>query len=504
MGNAFLIGVAVAVAMLASLGLARRTELPAPVFLVLAGLGVSFVPQVPDVILRPDVVFFVFLPPLLYSAAFFTTPRDLRRNWLPISLLAVGLVLATLFAVAGAVAAGPVALGWGAAFGLGAIVSPTDPVAAGGVLSRLGAPERLRTILEGESLVNDGVALVVYALAVAAATGGGFSVTHGVFRFFEMAAGGIALGIALGYVVAKVRRHVDDIEQEIVISLVTPYVAYVGAERAHLSGVLATVATGVFLGWRSEGLFRPRTRLQANAFWEILTFLLESVLFVLLGAQLPVVLRGLGDYPPWQLAGWSLLVFAVVAGVRLAAHLAAPVSSWRQRLVLGWSGMRGAITLAAALALPLDFPRRDLVLFLAFTLVLGTLVAQGVSLPYLVRGLGLSTRAEATRRELDARMRMTEAALARVEELAAGGEAGAATLGPLRQQYEGRLERLCSRADGDRDRQLTGQYSHAVREAIAAQRSALRQLQQERRLDQDATRRLQRELDLEESRLGGR
>ncbi len=504
MGTTFLIGVAVALTVLGSVALAQRTEVPAPVFLVLAGLGVSFVPGLPEVILQPDIVFYVFLPPLLYAAAFFTSPRELRANWVPISLLAIGLVLATLFAVAGATALLIGSLGWAAAFGLGAIVAPTDPVSATGVLGRLGAPRRLRTILEGESLVNDGVALVVYRLAVAAAVGGGFSVLHGTIRFVEIAAGGVAIGIAIGAAVAWVRRYVHETQLEIAISLVTPYLAYVGAERAHVSGVLATVAAGVYLGWRSAGIFRPQTRLQAFAFWEVLTFLLESVLFVLLGAQMPVVLRGLGGFSDGQLVWYAVLVVGAVVLTRLTAHLLAPVATWQARLVLGWSGMRGAITLAAALALPLDFPQRNLVLFLAFMVVVATLVLEGVSLPWLIRALGLSHGEELTRRELEARLRLSEAALARIEDLAGDEDVEVESLDPLRRQYEQRLELLAEQLEHRDGEEANGRrsYRRLHHELLAAQRSALRRLRREEGLDPDTARRLQRELDLEESRLG--
>jgi CPA1 family monovalent cation:H+ antiporter len=501
--NAFLIGVALAVAVLASVWLSRKTEVPSPVFLVLAGLATSLVPQLPQVILQPNVVFFVFLPPLLYSAAFFSSPSDLRRNWVPISLLAFGLVLVTMFAVAGASAALVGTLGWAAAFGLGAIVAPTDPVSSTSVLSRLGAPQRLRTILEGESLVNDGIALVVYRLAVSAAVGGGVSVLWGAERFGAVAAGGVAIGLALGFGIAQLRTRVHDPQIEITISLVTPYLAYIPAERAHVSGVLATVTTGLVLGWRSNGIFRPQTRLQAYAFWNVLTFLLESVLFVLLGAQIRVVMRGIQGVSAHTLGWDAAAVVGAVVAVRLLSMLAAPAASWRARLVLGWAGMRGAITLAAALALPVDFPQRDLVVFLAFLVVLATIVVEGISLPWLVRGLGLARGGEASRRELDARRQMTEAALARIDELAAEEDVGVDALDPLRRRYESRLERLSDELDEDRDGDGRVDFGRLQRDLVAAQREALRRLRRDRELDAETARRLQRELDLEESRLGG-
>jgi Na+/H+ antiporter len=487
----FLIAVAVGAAVVLSLALSRTTDVPSPVVLVLAGIGVSFAPGLPAVILKPDVVFYVFLPPLLYAAAFFTSPRDLRANWLPIALLAGGLVLLTMFAVAGA-SASATGIGWGAAFGLGAIVAPTDPVSATAVLGRLGAPQRLRTILEGESLVNDGVALVVYKLAVGAALGASVSIASGTLRFAEMAAGGIAIGLVLGAVVSLVRRRVHDTEIEIVISLLTPYVAYVPAERAHVSGVLATVTTGVFLSWQSSGIFLPQTRLQAFAFWNVLVFLLESILFVLLGAQLPVVLRGLGGYGGWSLGWYAAATIAVVMMTRLVSQLAAPRASWRARVVLGWSGMRGAITLAAALALPLDFPHRNLVLYLAFMVVLGTLVAQGVTLRWLVGRLGLAGGERAAAAEHEARRAMLEAALARAEDMDGAGAGD--ELAMIRRRLEERLARL-----GEPD--LADSSAALTRELIGAQRAELDRLARAGDIDVDTVRRLQHELDVEEVRL---
>jgi CPA1 family monovalent cation:H+ antiporter len=266
--------------------------------------------------------------------------------------------------------------------------------------------------------------------------------------------------------------------------------------------VLATVSAGVFLGWRSAGIFRPQTRLQAFAFWDVLTFLLESVLFVLLGAQLPVVLRGLGGHTPLALAWYAVAVVGAVVATRLATHLLAPVASWQERLVLGWSGMRGAITLAAALALPLGFPQRDLVLYLAFMVVVATLVVEGVTLPWLIRRLGLSRGEELSRRELEARMRMTEAALARIEELAADEDVDVEPLEPVRRSLENRAERLAEQLDerGDGQRR-DGDYGRLRRDLLGVQRSTLRRLRREEGLDADLVRRLQRELDLEESRL---
>ncbi len=511
----FLIALAVAVVVIASVPFEKSSGLPGPVFLVPAGVGLTFVPGLPDIVLRPNVIFYLFLPPLLYSAAFFTSPREWRQNWRPITGLALGLVLATVFAVGGVLGAAVAGLGWAAAFVLGAVLAPTDPVSATGVIGRLGAPERLRTILEGESLVNDGIALVIYSIAVSAAVSGSFSVLHGFVRFVEVAAGGVAVGVAAGWILGQIRRRVHEPRLEITISLLTPYAVYLPAEQAHVSGILATVTTGAFLGWQSKGLFSAQTRMQAFAFWDVLTFLLESALFVLLGAQFPLVVRGLGSQSSASLAWYALLAFAVVVTVRMVWQFTVPhfvhaldarfrelrsPTPARERLLLGWAGLRGAVTLAAALSIPLAMPGRQLVLFLAFSVILATILVQGTTLPLLVRVLGVAEPAAVQRRELEARVKLDEAALDRLEELAAEQDVGAETLEPLRRHYTSRIERQTAHLE-ERDGADDGiQPEQLQLDLIGAQRDQLRALRRRGAIDSATARRLQRELDLEESR----
>jgi Na+/H+ antiporter len=512
----FLIALAVAVAVIGSAGLEHASGIPAPVFLIPAGVGVSYVPGLPEVVLGPKVVFFVFLPPLLYSAAFVTSPREWRANWRPITTLAVGLVVATMFAVAAVTEVLIGDLDWAAAFVLGAVLAPTDPVAATGVIGRLRAPARLRTILEGESLVNDGVALAIYSIAVAAAVSGSFSVLHGFVRFLEVAAGGIAIGIALGWLVAHLRRRIHDPLLEITISLLTPYLAYLPAEEAHVSGILATVTTGAYLGSQSEGIFRAQTRLQASAFWGVLTFLTESALFVLLGAQLPLVISGLSGHGTTSLVADAVLAFGVVVAVRLAWQFTVPhlvhaldvrfrelrsPMPGRERFLLGWAGMRGAVTLAAALSIPRDLPARQLVLFLAFSVILATILVQGLTLPLLVRALGLAEPEEARRHELDARVRLAEAALNRLDEIAAEETFEAEAVEPLRRLHAGRVERHTAELEEEEDGQPSEPSIERLQvELIRAQRDMLRRLGEQGDVDPATARRLERELDLEESR----
>jgi len=514
----FVLGLVVAIAVLASAGLSRLVEVPYPVFLVLTGLVASFVPGTPTFHLAPDVVFYVFLPPLLYYAAFLSSPRALRANWLPIGLLAVGLVLATTIItafVADAVVAG---LGLGAAFVLGAIVAPTDPVAAAAVFNRLGVPRRLTVVLEGESLVNDGVALVLYGLAVAASLTGTFSLAHGVLRFVEVVAGGIAWGVVVGYAIVQARRRIQDAGIEITLSLFTPFIAYLPADRAHVSGVLATVTAGLVIGSRTEGLFRPGVRLQARAFWDQLDFLLNSVLFVLLGLQFRDVVAAQHGRSVGALVVEALVVSAVVIGVRIGWQFAVPArvwtigrnrdtapATWRERLLLGWGGMRGAISLAAALAVPITIAGRAEVVFLTFVVILVTLVGQGLTLPALVGALRLPGEREWSPEEAIARLEAAQTALDRLDELEEEARIGEEPLRRLRELYRARF-RACQAALSGEDgraalREPRMRYSELRRDLIDVERATLIDLRDDGRLRNDVLRLIERDLDLEEARL---
>ncbi len=514
MESPFLLGLVIALAVLTSAGLSRVLAVPYPVFLVLAGLVASFVPGAPVFDLRPDVVFYVFLPPLLYYAAFLTSPRALRRNWKPIGMLAVGLVLVTMTAVAFAARAVVPELELPAAFVLGAIVAPTDPVAATAVIDRLGASRRLSVVLEAEGLLNDGIALVLFGLAVSAATSGSFSVGHGILRFAEVVVGGVAWGAFVGWAVSLARRRVHESSLEITLSLFTPFIAYIPADRAHVSGVLATVAAGLFLGSRSEGLFRPGTRLQARAFWDQFDFLLNSVLFVLLGLQFRHVVAQIPGTGTLQLVWEAAAISAVVIGVRALWQFVARVPgwavSWQERLVIGWGGMRGVISLAAALSVPLSvgeqgFQDRAMVLFLTFAVILATLVVQGVTLPYVIRRLRVGG-GEGSPSTVGVRIAMIDAALERVDELAADDDHPQDLVSELRERFE-RERRLLEgerEAEGseESERLRLTDYRAMERQLVQAQRDALNRCYREGRIDAQEVRALRRELDLEASLLG--
>jgi len=499
--------------------LARLVRVPYPILLVLGGLMLGFLPGMPAVELPPELVLVAFLPPLLYWAGFFSSPRDLRADARAISLAAVGLVLATTVAVAVAAHAAVDGLGWPAAFALGAIVSPTDPLAAAAIGRRLGVPRRLITVLEGESLVNDASALVAYRLAVAATVSGTFVAWQAGLRFVVGAAGGVAVGLLVGWLIAELRRRLDDPVVEIVLSVVSGYAAYLPAELLHVSGVLAAVTTGLYVGWRAPQLASASTRLLGFSFWEVLVYLANAVLFILVGLQLHPILGGLGGTAVAVLVGQAVLVSAVVIVVRLAWVFSVPYlirlldrrSSQRarrvgarERLVLGWSGMRGAVSLAAALALPLDFPMRNLILFLTFAVILATLVVQGLTLPTLIRRLRIPDDGAEQREELRARLAATHAALDRLDELALADWTRDDTVERLHGMFEFRRRRLKERAgiwedDGAEDRSLA--YQRLLRELLVAQRQAIVGLRNQGQISNDVMHRIERELDLEDTRL---
>jgi Na+/H+ antiporter len=505
--------------------LSRFTEVPYPILLVVGGLALSFTPGLPDVRLDPDVVFTIFLPPLLYVAAFFTSVRDLRANIRPITFLAVGLVFVTTAAVG--VVGHQLGLSVAAAFVLGAVVSPTDPLAATAIARRLHAPRRVVTIIEGESLVNDGTALVLYSVAVTAAATGSFSAVHAGVDFFGGILGGVAVGLASGWLVAQVRRRLPETLPEVTLTLASPYFAYLPAEILGVSGVIAVVTSGVYVGWVSPELSGPNQRLQGFATWEVLQFVLNAALFVLIGLQLPVVVGALHGVSAGELIGEAAAIAGTVIAVRLlwvvpATYLPRMLSRrLRERdpapplshtIVVAWTGLRGAVSLAAALALPLTaagggpFPNRDRIVFLAFVVVLVTLLVQGLSLPALIRRLGIADGGEDGRHEDEIRVRAAQAALARIDELEEEPWVRDASAERLRDLYEYRLERFRRRAEEDGGRSelddQTADFARLRVELINAERDALLGLRRRGEITEEVMRRIERDLDLEESRVG--
>ncbi|MDB6066246.1 MAG: Na+/H+ antiporter [Pedosphaera sp.] len=523
------VGLLVAVAGLA--WLARKIQIPYPILLVLGGLLLALIlemiPGLPRIHLNPDLVFLIFLPPLLYPAALYTSWRDFHANLRPISLLAIGLVLVTTCSV-GLVAHSLIpGLPWAAGFVLGAIISPPDAVAAAAITERLHVPRRVVTIIEGESLVNDATALVAYRFAVAALLTGSFSLAGAGLQFLAVSVGGIAIGLATGWLASHAQRRLDDPPVQITISILTPFVAYLASEQFHVSGVLAVVTAGLYLGWRSPEIINSRMRLQSGPVWEMIVFILNGFVFILIGLQLPEVLEGLpkksGSVS--RFTGYAILISMLVIVVRFVWVIAAtylprwlsrklrerdPLPPWQNILIVAWTGMRGVVSLAAALALPFTmrneaaFPYRDLIIYCTFVVILVTLVLQGLTLPLLIRWLKVVDSGESEEEERDARLKANQAALARLAEMEEHDDYPAELLQRLRVEYDDRVRQLeiCEQTDNDGARHLfSADYEHLQQEALNVERQTILQLRNERVINDEVLRRIQRDLDLAEARL---
>lgn len=518
--------------------IARVLRVPYPILLVLGGLILALLPIVPNIPLDPELVFLLFLPPLLYFAAFTTSIRDFRVLLRPILSLAVGLVLATTVVVAVLLHMLLPELGWPVAFAFGAIVSPPDAVAAAAVFRGLGVPQRMVTLLEGESLINDATALVTYRVALGA-TAVAFSAGEIAIRFVVVGVGGALVGLAVAMFVGWLRGRLDDPPVEIALSLLTPFAAYIPAERLGLSGVLSAVAAGLYIGWRAPYIMSPDVRLRGRAVWEMVVFILNGLVFILIGLQLSTILPALASLTqlPSMLSvvGLGLLLSLAVIIVRLAwvfldAYLRwwffklwpwslrrsrseqlAP--NWRETFVVGWAGMRGVVSLAAVLTLPEATPERELLIFLTFFVILVTLVGQGLTLPWLIRALkvGVDARAAAYQ-ELLARRATTEAAMARIEQLKEEWPTHLPLIDTLRSQYTHRASHLgdvpgagsegLDGFDGVEgvDQELL--EHHLIRRAVIdAERAAVLELRERGEIDDEVWRQIQQDIDLEELRM---
>jgi monovalent cation/hydrogen antiporter len=520
-----LVLLALLVAAAGLLVLAPILRIPYPILLVLGGLGVGFVPGAPHLELQPEIVLVGFLPPLLYSGAFFTSLRDLRTNARAISLLSVGLVLATLLTVAAVCHAFVDGLSWPVCFVIGAIVAPTDAVAATAIASRLGLPRRLVTLIEGESLINDATALVAYAFAVAAVVTGHFSLWHATWRFGVDVVGGVAIGLATGMVIRQLRRRINHSPTEIAIALLSGYFAYLPAEAAGVSAVLAAVTVGIYVGWYTPELTTFQTRLQGDAVWEIFTFLLNAVLFGLVGLQLRPILDSLEGRSTGSLLADGAIVAVAVILTRLVWIYPAtyiprwawkrirerdPYPPWQHPALIGWAGLRGAVSLAAALALPLSidsgepFPQRSFVIYIAFCVIMATLVLQGLTLPAVIRLLRLEEDGISDKEETKARIHAAEAALGRLEELAGEDWVRPETAERMRGAYRFRASRFAARFDDDDDGEIeerSQSYQRLRRELLDAERMAVLELRRQGRINDTVMNRVQRDLDLEDARL---
>jgi CPA1 family monovalent cation:H+ antiporter len=505
---------------------ARRFAIPYPVVLVIGGLALGFIPGLPTIELEPDVVFILFLPPILFAAGYFTSLRALRLKATPIALLAVGLVLFTTVIVAVVAQALVPTMSWAAALTLGAIVAPPDAVAATTIFQRLGVPRRIVVVLEGESLLNDATALVAYRVALGVAMGTtAFSLADAGTTFVVAAAGGVALGLLVGIVVAWLVARIDDEVFSVIVTFLAPVFAYVPADKLGLSGVLATVVAGIWVGLHAPQALSSRVRVSGFASWQILLFLVNGAVFILIGLTLPGALARLGDRSPG-----GLLVLA--AAVSLAAILArivwvfpamllpylvrrrrarpgspvVPLPEGRHLTIIAWAGMRGVVSLAAALALPLDFPERDLIIFLTFAVILATLVGQGLTLPILINRLNIDDGAAGTdQEEAFARYVTSDAATARLEELAEEWPGHLELIDNLRAQYDHQSRHAVSRQDPDESDEEAEQELLEHRQirmgVLTAEREALLALRDRGAISDDVYRRIERDLDLEEIRM---
>ena len=532
-------GLELAVVLLAAAAALRivagRLNIPHPILLVFGGLALAAIPGLPRIGLEPETLFLLFVPPLLYLTAFTTSLRDFRAQLGPIARYGTVVVLLTMAAVAAVAHALLPEITWPAAFVLGAIVSPPDPVAAVAVMRKLGAPRRIMTLLEGEGLVNDATALVAYRIGVAAVVTGAFSPGRAALQLLVTGAGGAALGLGIGWLIGQVRRRTPKFPiVENTISLLTPFLAYIPADWLGLSGVLAVVAVGLYLGQQGPRIVSAATRVQAESMWSMIQFLLESFIFMLVGLELPYVLHALQSHTLAELAGYGAVValaaifvrlvytFAAVLLLRIArrrrGHPAEP--SWQEATFIGWTAMRGGDSLVIALALPFStaagqpFPARELIIFLTFAVIFDTLVLQGLTLKPLLRWLGLRDGGELDDEEAHARRVAAEVGLRRLDEEGRRDGVDPEVVGYLRKKYAGRVDRWSARdreahgADdpehrdlADRDgsgaeRDATG-YRRLRSAMIDAERRAIIDLRDQGAIGDEVLRRVQRDLDLE-------
>ena len=502
---------------------ARKLSAPYPIVMVLGGLALSFIPAVPNIKLDPDLVFLIILPPLLYSAAWNTSWRDFRINIVAITLLAFGLVGFTVIGVAFVAPYVFPGFDWRLGLLLGAIVAPTDAIAASSIARRIGLPERIVDILEGESLVNDATGLLAMEFALEIITHNRIpTVGEGLLKLLWLTIGGILVGLALGWLIAQIERRVEDATIEITLSILSPYVVYLAADQLRASGVLAVVTAGLYLGIRSPWLFSPATRLKIWSVWEALTFILNGLVFVLIGLQFHVIRMSIRDYGLSTVIFYGTLFSLVLIALRLLwVFPGSRISYWcntrilkrhirlatnKEIFVVGWTGMRGVVSLAGALALPVtlmdgsSFPHRDAIVLFTFCVIFVTLVLQGLTLPPLIRFLGLAGAAGPNCEELEARRIVTQSAIDHLENSRESDEVRAEDVyDDLMHHYQHRLESL-DQANGTAA--LAHNHFTALSlETLGVERQTAIRLRNEGRINDTVLRRIERELDLNESRL---
>ena len=510
-------------------GVARRFAISYPILLVIFGLVCSLLPHVPRIQLPPSVVFLVILPPLLYIAAWQTSWREFKYNLVSISALAVLLVFFTAIGVAFAAEWWLPGFDWRLGFLLGAVVSPTDAVAATSIARKVGMPQRIVDLLEGESLLNDATGLLALEFGVQMVVQGTTpTVAHGLLEFAWLTIGGALIGLLVGMTVTWLERWVDDGPVEIALSIIVPYAVYLAGDAVKASGVIAVVVCGLFVSRQSSTFYSPKVRLQAMAFWDALEFLLNGLVFVLIGLQLPYVLAGIQGRSKLSLLAYGLAFSAILVLLRMAWMFPSARTAWwirtrivgqiyekpkpNQVFVVGWCGMRGVVALAAANSLPLTlsdgspFPQRSFIIFLTFFLILVTLVLQGFSLPWVIRILGLPRGNTGICEETEARSLLTQAAIdfLRDRRSSADGETQRHLHDDLLHEYEHKITEIIQCApNGKSPKDDAGGLTmgHLLLETIRRERQELNLLRASGRVGDSLHRTLERELDLSESQL---
>jgi len=499
-----------------------KIRIPYPILLVLVGLGIGFVPGLPRLDLDPDLIFLLFLPPMLYADAWYTSWPDFKAASRPISLLAIGCVIFTTCAIAWVAQALIPGVGWPEAFVLGAIISPTDTIAATAATQGLSVPKRVVTIIQGESLVNDSTGLIAYRFAVAAVVTGTFSLTDATVQFFVVAGGGVLIGLGIGYVFKWIHQITpDNATTDTTLTFITPFVCYLVADHLGLSAVLAVVACGLLLSRKANEFLSQKARIQAIATWDTVVFIMNGIIFILIGLQLPYVLDAIQKFSLGDLILYGLIISGAVILIRIIwVYPGAYVPRWLSKkiresepetnvkgvTIVAWSGIRGVVSLAAAMALPLTvandsaFPNRDLIIFLTFSVIFATLVLQGLSLRPLIKWLGVKSDGREVRDELEARLRIASGVIEHIEENYSLLKDD--ILNQIKTKYEIRIQRI--RKDQSQQKlndEVIREFLNIQHELLQTERKMVLQLRNEGKISEDVLRRIEYELDLEETRL---
>ncbi|QEC68083.1 Na+/H+ antiporter [Panacibacter ginsenosidivorans] len=520
-----IIGLLFCVSMLSMLS--EKLHIPYPIFLVIAGLLISIIPGMPVIKLDPNLVFLIFLPPLLYAAAWNTSWHEFWSAKRPISMLSFGLVIFTSGAVAFAAHAMIPGFSLAMGFLLGGIISPPDAIAATSIIQKLKVPKRVVTILEGESLVNDASSLIVFRFALAAISTGQFVFWNATGDFFLVVIMGILIGVAIAHIIYALHRFLPTTPSiDTAITLISPYLMYITAEHFHFSGVLAVVSGGLFLTFRSHEIFSYDTRLQAISVWQTLVFLLNGIVFILIGLQLPEIIKGLDNYSITEAITYAVVISLLTIVIRLlwvypGAYIprflfkgirekeANP--GWKLIFITGWSGMRGLVSLASALAVPLvlndgtAFPHRNLILFITFVVILFTLVLQGLSLPWIIRKLGIESTESPQQQEREIRYKLAVAVLKHLINNYSDETENIEAYKRVKERYERMVEIAEKKLDAaevkDEPPSFLPNYYKMLYEMIEVRRAQLNEMRNSKLYSDELLREKERELDLEEARI---